>query len=71
MTYMTVSGTPAIDLCDPSKSAIRRDLEEALLHGPMEVDDKGRINFYATSSRSSLRRLLDRMVAVGLGVSHR
>jgi hypothetical protein len=53
---MTVSGTPAIDLCDPSKSAIRRDLEEALLHGPMEVDDKGRINCYATSSRSSLRQ---------------
>ena len=35
---------------DPSTSAIRRDLEEALLHGPMEVDDKGRINFYATST---------------------
>ena len=26
---------------DPSTSAIRRDLEEALLHGPMEIDDKG------------------------------
>lgn len=37
---------------DPSTSAIRRDLEEALLHGPMEVDDKGRINFYATSTGS-------------------
>ena len=35
---------------DPSTSAIRRDLEEALLHGPMEIDDKGRINFYATST---------------------
>ena len=35
---------------DPSTSAIRRDLEEALLHGPMEIDDKGRINFYAAST---------------------
>ena len=41
---------------DPSASATRRDLAEALLHGPMEIDEKTRINFYATSTEITRHR---------------
>jgi hypothetical protein len=35
---------------DPSTSAIRPYVEDALLRGPMEVDDQNPINFYSTST---------------------
>ena len=35
---------------DPSTSAIRRYVEDALLSGPMEIDDQNRVNFYSTST---------------------
>lgn len=35
---------------DPSTTAIRPYVEAALSSGAMEVDDRGRINFYATST---------------------
>lgn len=34
---------------DPSTAAIRVEVEEALTSGPMEIDEKGRINFLAES----------------------
>jgi hypothetical protein len=33
---------------DPSTSSIRVHVENAVLHGPVEIDSKGRVNFYST-----------------------
>lgn len=35
---------------DPSTSAIRQHVEDALLSGAMEIDDQNRINFFSTST---------------------
>src|SRR5262245_49370522 len=35
---------------DPSTTSIRQFVEDALLRGPMEIDDQNRVNFYATST---------------------
>lgn len=35
---------------DPSTSAIRPYVEDALLWGAMEIDDQNRVNFYSTST---------------------
>ena len=35
---------------DPSTSAIRHYIKDALLTGAMEIDDQNRVNFYSTST---------------------
>src|SRR5581483_4455446 len=35
---------------DASTSAVRPYVEDALLRGPMKIDDQNRVNFYSTST---------------------
>jgi hypothetical protein len=48
--HTLVSSSEALQsiFSDPSTSAIRAHVENAVLRGPVEVDVKGRVNFYST-----------------------
>jgi hypothetical protein len=49
-TVVSISEALQSIFADPSTSAIRSYVERALSSGPVEIDDRSRVNFYSTST---------------------